>query len=172
MNRTQRCADPATDPGGRPVPGPVTNMAGPACRAPLAGIPSFLAHPWRWHRRPCTGRVYAARVTLEVIVLLAMLAGLALMPWFRHEPALARSAIAAVTFGISAASAATMRRLGASGLRDRGRAAAGEASAVTQPGAAPSADRHAAGSRCRGFPAADATGHRAGHNDTPARRAS
>ena len=111
MNRTQRPVQtlPRT-PGGRPpVPGPVTNMPG---RAWLAGIPSFLAHPWRWHRRPCTGRVYAARVALEVIALLAMLAGLALVPWFRHEPALARFAIAAVPCGISAATAATMRRLG------------------------------------------------------------
>ncbi len=81
-------------------------------RARLAGISSFLAHPVQWHRRPCTRRVYAARVALEVIVLLAGLAALALVPWFRHEPALARSAIAAVTCGISAASAATMRRLG------------------------------------------------------------
>ena len=78
MNRTQRQA-----------PGSVTNTAGPASPARLAGIPSFLAHPWRWHRRLSTWRVYAARVALEVIVLLAMLAGLALVPWFRHEPALA-----------------------------------------------------------------------------------
>ena len=95
------------------VPGPVTNMAGPASPARLAGIPSFLAHPWRWHRRPRTRSVYAARVALEeVVVLTAVIAGLALVPWFRHEPALARFAIAAVPCGISAATAATMRRLG------------------------------------------------------------
>ena len=81
-------------------------------RARLAGVSSFLAHPWQWHRRPCTRRVYAARVALEVIVLLTVIAGLASVPWFRHEPALARFAIAAVPCGISAASAATMRRLG------------------------------------------------------------
>ncbi len=101
MNSTQRQA-----------PGPVTNLAGPASPARLAGISSFLAHPWQWHHRPCTGRVYAARVALEVIVLLAMLAGLASVPWFRHEPALARFAIGAVSCGISAASVATMRRSG------------------------------------------------------------
>jgi hypothetical protein len=60
---------------------------------------------------PRTRRVYAARVALEVIVLLAVIAVLASVPWFRHEPALARFAIAAVPCGISAASAATMRRL-------------------------------------------------------------
>jgi hypothetical protein len=79
-------------------------------RARQAGISSFLAHPWQWHRRPCTRRVYAARVALEVIVLLAVIAGLASVPWFRHEPALERFAIAAVPCGTSAASAATMRR--------------------------------------------------------------
>jgi len=56
--------------------------------------------------------VYAARVTLEVIVLLAEIAALAAVPWFRHEPALARFAIAAVPCAISAATVATMRRLG------------------------------------------------------------
>ena len=78
-------------------------------RARLAGISSFLAHPRQWHRRPCTRRVYAARVALEVIVLLAVIAS---VPWFRHEPALARFAIAAVPCAISAATAATIRRLG------------------------------------------------------------
>ena len=101
MSRTQRQA-----------PGPVTTMAGPARPARLAGISSFLAHPWRWHRRRCTGRVYAARIALEVIVLLAMLTGLALVPWFRHEPAPARFAAGAVWCGISAASVTTMRRAG------------------------------------------------------------
>ena len=81
-------------------------------RARLAGISPFLAHPGQWHRRPCTRRVYAARVALEVIVLLAVIAVIASVPWFRHEPALARFAIAAVPCGISAATAATMRRLG------------------------------------------------------------
>jgi len=62
--------------------------------------------------------VYAARVALEVIVLLAEIAALAAVPWFRHEPALARFAIAAVPCGISAATVATMRRLGpAAGAR-------------------------------------------------------
>jgi hypothetical protein len=49
---------------------------------------------------------------LEVIVLIAVIAALASVPWFRHEPALARFVIAAVPCGISAASVATMRRLG------------------------------------------------------------
>jgi hypothetical protein len=105
--------------------------------------------------------VYAARVALEVIVLLAMLAGLALVPWFRHEPALARFAIAAVPCGISAATVATMRRLGpqrgsrtmtgASELRDRGRAAAGPILAVTKPGVSPERHRRPpdTGVRCR-----------------------
>jgi hypothetical protein len=112
MNRTHRPGPAGT---GRPAPGPVTSMpgpAGPAGRAWLAGLSSFLAHPWRWHRRPCTRRVYAARVALEVIVLLAEIAALAAVPWFRHEPALARFAIAAFPCAISAATVATMRRLG------------------------------------------------------------
>ncbi len=56
--------------------------------------------------------MYAARAALEVIVLLAEIAALAAVPWFRHEPALARFAIAAVPCAISAATAATIRRLG------------------------------------------------------------
>ncbi len=158
MNRTQR---PGPAGIGRPAPGPVTNMPGPAGRAWLAGLSLFLAHPWRWHRRPCTGRVYAARVALEVIVLLAVIAALAAVPWFRHEPALARFAIAAVPCAISAATAATIRRQAgprrgsramtsarglrggtlASELRDRGRVAAGEACAVTKPSVAPNTER-------------------------------
>ncbi|MGH3236857.1 MAG: hypothetical protein ACRDOH_27100 [Streptosporangiaceae bacterium] len=105
----------------------------------LAGIPRHLAHPWRWHRRPCTRRVYAARVALEAAVLIAVIAWLASVPWFRHEPALARVAIAAVPCGISAASVATMRR--------------------------PRTLRWPAGPGRRGFPAPDAAGHGAGHGD-------
>ncbi len=143
-------------------------------RARLADISSFLAHPVRWHRRPCTRRVYAARVALEVIVLLAGLAALALAPWFRHEPALARSAIAAVPCGISAVTAATMRRLcpacglpAAAIMVARGRLL-NCARACGQPGDAgmPGVIRpRPAGSRRRGFPAPGAAGHRPGHEE-------
>jgi len=171
MNSTQRQA-----------PGPVTNLAGPASPARLAGISSFLAHPWQWHHRPCTGRVYAARVALEVIVLLTEIAALAAVPWFWHEPALARLAIAAVPCAISAATAATIRRaarapadgvmsdceLSAAAImvargrlfnraRPCGRPDAAGMTCMIQP--------RPAGARRRGFPAPGTAGHCPGHEE-------
>jgi hypothetical protein len=71
----------------------------------------FLAHPWKWHRRPRSRRACLARALTETAVLGVVFAVVAAWPWSPHEGHLALRVLGACLYGVIAgASVATMRR--------------------------------------------------------------
>lgn len=82
----------------------------------------FLAHPWRWHRRPRSWQVNSVRFSLELALLGAVLAVLAAWPWpgwlSAHLPL--RASLACCYGVMALAAVATMRlesRDGPAGVR-------------------------------------------------------
>ena len=72
-------------------------------------IAFFLGHPWRWHRRPRSRAVNAARAALETAVLGAVLVVLAAWPWSPGWPVKARVVLGTCYGAVAVASVVTMR---------------------------------------------------------------
>ena len=71
---------------------------------------AFLAHPWRWHRRPRSRAACLARTALEAAVLSAVLAVLTAWPWSPREPVTLRVFLGTWYAAVAVMSVVTMRR--------------------------------------------------------------